>query len=51
MNTKARILAATVVMSVMLVQCLAQKVWHPEWLNRSTELCDSVWKHYREGGS
>ena len=44
-------MAATAVMSAMLVQCLAQKAWHPEWLRRSTELCDSVWKHYREGGT
>ncbi len=38
-------------MAGAFVQCLAQKVWHPEWLHRSTELCDSIWKHYREDGT
>lgn len=44
------IIAIGVIVSV-LVHCSAQQVGHSEWLRRSMELSDSVWKHYREGNT
>ena len=44
------IIAIGVIVSA-LVHCSAQQAGLSEWLRRSTELSDSVWKHYREGNT
>ena len=51
MNFRMRYIIAIGVIVSVLVHCSAQQVGHSEWLRRSMELSDSVWKHYREGNT